>query len=311
MSAQAQRMSKLTLGPVLYNWAAEAKRDFYFRIADEAPLDVVYLGEVVCTKRSPFFEPYLPEVAERLARAGKEVVHSTPALVSSERELDSLRALAAEPGLGVEANDVSAVALLAGRPHVVGPFVNVYNEGTLAHLARAGAFRVALPCELPAGALGVLARSAGEAEIEVQVFGRLPLAISARCYHARAHGLHKDGCQYVCANDPDGMDLATLDREAFLAVNGTQTLSHALCNLVRELPDLAAMGIGAFRLWPQSADMVGIAKLFRAVLDGEVEVEDADTGIRSLAHGAPMSNGFYYGREGAAFVPAAASGAPV
>ncbi len=33
---------ELTLGPVLFNWAAD--RDFYFRVADEAPLDIVYLG---------------------------------------------------------------------------------------------------------------------------------------------------------------------------------------------------------------------------------------------------------------------------
>jgi collagenase-like PrtC family protease len=30
--------------------------------------------------------------------------------------------------------------------------------------------------------------------VEVQIFGRLPLALSARCYHARAHGRTKDSC---------------------------------------------------------------------------------------------------------------------
>ncbi len=39
----------LSLGPVLFNWDAEDKRDFYFRIADEALLDAVYVGEVVCS----------------------------------------------------------------------------------------------------------------------------------------------------------------------------------------------------------------------------------------------------------------------
>ncbi|MGE0109951.1 MAG: U32 family peptidase, partial [Bdellovibrionales bacterium] len=29
---------KLTLGPLVYNWQPETRRDFYFRIADEAPL---------------------------------------------------------------------------------------------------------------------------------------------------------------------------------------------------------------------------------------------------------------------------------
>ncbi len=42
-------MTKLTLGPIAYHWSAETRRDFYARIADEAPLDEVYLGEVICS----------------------------------------------------------------------------------------------------------------------------------------------------------------------------------------------------------------------------------------------------------------------
>jgi len=39
----------------------------------------------------------------------------------------------------VEANDISCVGLLHRRDHVIGPFANVYNEGTLRYLADAGA----------------------------------------------------------------------------------------------------------------------------------------------------------------------------
>ena len=35
--------AELTLGPNLFNWAPEQWRDFYFRIADEAPVGIVYL----------------------------------------------------------------------------------------------------------------------------------------------------------------------------------------------------------------------------------------------------------------------------
>ena len=49
----------VTLGPVLFNWAPEAWRDFYFRIADEAPITTAYLGEVICSKRGPQFEPHI------------------------------------------------------------------------------------------------------------------------------------------------------------------------------------------------------------------------------------------------------------
>ncbi len=302
------RGAKLTLGPLLFNWPAEARRDFYFRIADEAPVDTVCLGEVVCSKRAPFFQADLPEAVARLQRAGKEVVHATLVLVMTERERCDLAALTAAESLFVEANDLSAVALLDGRSHTIGPFVNVYNEGTLAYLVRRGAVRVTLPFELPAGALEALAGAAQGLEprvaLEVQVFGRAPLAISARCYHARSHGLHKNNCQYVCEADRDGMVLDTLDGRPFLAINGTQTLSHKIGNLVAELPALRAMGIERFRLSPQDLDMVAVAATYRAVLDGDLEAAAALERLAVLAAFAPFSNGFYHGVEGAARIGA-------
>ena len=48
-------------------------------------------------------------------------------------------AMAAAESLFVEANDLAGAALLAGRAHALGPFVNVYNEGTLVYLAKRGA----------------------------------------------------------------------------------------------------------------------------------------------------------------------------
>lgn len=307
------RAARLTLGPLLFNWPAEKRRDFYFRIADEAPVDTVCLGEVVCSKRTPFFAPDLPDVIARLERAGKEVVHCALALVMTERERRDVAALAAAESLFVEANDLAAVALLDGRAHAVGPFVSVYNEGTLAYLARRGAVRVTLPFELPAAALGALAGAVGamaaeggpRTELEVQVFGRVPLAISARCYHARSHGLHKNNCQYVCEADRDGMALDTLDGRPFLAINGAQTLSHAIGNLVAELPTLRNMGIARFRLSPHDIDMVAVAETFRALLDGRLEPDAGLEKLSGLAPFAPFANGFFHGREGAVEVTAA------
>ncbi|MCP5366374.1 MAG: U32 family peptidase [Hyphomicrobiales bacterium] len=293
----------LTLGPLLFNWAPEAWRDFYLRMADEAPVDVVYLGEVVCSKRAPFVAPHLAEVVERLQAAGKEVVISTLGLIMDGREMDQVRETVAGGDWPVEANDISAAALLRGRPHVIGPGINVYNEGTLAVLAGQGATRVCVPGELPADSIRVLAGT-GLAEIEVQVFGRLPLAISARCYHARQRGWEKDSCRYACADDPDGMELDTLDGTPFLAVNGTQTLSRACCNLLAELGDLRAMGVGHFRLSPQDTDMAAVARLFRAVLDGDLDPAEADDRLAALVPAMPFANGFYYGEEGMAFLAA-------
>ena len=292
--------ARLTLGPVLYHWTPESLRDFYFRIADEAPLDTVYLGEVVCSKRAPLFEAYIDQVAARLEAAGKAVVRSTLALVMNERELAMIR-IAADGPLTVEANDVSCVSLMHRRPHVIGPFINVYNEGTLRYLAHTGAVRVCLPAELSAASLAALA-GAGATEIEVQVFGRLPLAISARCYHARSRDLTKDGCRFVCGEDPDGMAVSSLDDEPIFALNGPQTLSSTYCNLLGALDEMARAGVRAFRLWPQTCDMVTVAEVFRDVLGGRIDVAEGEVRLAGLAGGVPFSNGFYRATTGADFI---------
>jgi collagenase-like PrtC family protease len=298
---------KLTLGPVVYNWPPEALRDFYFRIADEAPVDSVCVGEVVCAKRTPFFQPYLPEVSERLAAAGKEVVLSTQALIMSGQELDAVRAAIAETaGLLPEANDIGTASLLAGQPHVIGPYIGVYNEGTLECLARRGAVRVSLTAELPANTVAALAK-ASDIELEVQVFGRMPLALSARCYHARIHGLQKDGCQFVCGEDPDGLVVRTLDDEPFLAVNGVQTLSHTYCNLAAEIDSLREMGVGRFRLSPQDTDMAAVARAFRDLLDGRSDGAETTARLGAAVGDVPFSNGYFHGCEGVAALRSAYS----
>jgi len=292
-------ITKLTVGPVLYNWKPEELRDFYFRMADEAPVDTVCVGEVVCSKREPFLTPYIPEIIERLTAAGKEVVLSTLALVMSKRDMAIINDVVCMDDMLIEANDASALALLKGRDHVVGPLVNVYNEGTLAYLRRNGAIRVALPVELPLSAISTLNRGGVSVpELEVFAYGRLPLAISARCYHARAHGLSKDSCQYVCENDPDGMDVNTLDDQPFLVVNGVQTMSHSCVNLLNALPELIAAGVSRFRLSPQSWDMVAVSRVFRDVLDGVREGESGMEELRCLILDMECSNGYLYGGEG-------------
>ena len=295
-----EHVSELTLGPVLFNWNPETWRDFYFRIADEAPVAAVYLGEVICFKRAPLFEPYLEAVATRLTASGKAVVFSTLAEVMSKQERRLVDSVCAGSTLVVEANDGSALLRLRGRSHYAGPFVNVYNECTLAVLARGGTCNVCLPPEMPATAIGALCTEATKlgVTVEVQVFGRLPLALSARCYHARAHGRTKDSCQFICENDPDGMSLRTLENKSFLTVNGIQTMSHDYLNLIGELADLQAMGVNRFRLSPHSCDMVEVAMAFRAVLDRRIDLQDAAARLDALKIEAPFSNGFYNGKAG-------------
>ncbi len=339
--------ASLTLGPLLYNWPPEKKRDFYFRIADEAPVDCVYVGEVVCSKREPFFNPYHDEVIERLEKAGKQVVLSTLALLTLPREVEALRDRVAENRL-VEANDVSALQALGGKPFVVGPMINVMNEGTMAAMAAHGAVRVVFASEMSGKAIRTLAnyssslrasvcergnpvsatsvahkthaprghaaagspRSAfgsarddnGGIETEVQVFGRQSLAISMRCYHARAHGRDKDHCRRVCINDPDGLDVDTITGQPLLTVNGTQTLTHGYVVLLDEMRVMAGQGVTHFRLSPHAMDMVKVAQLYRGFLEGRFESELVLNELKSLHKSLSAINGFYHGQEGKRFV---------
>jgi collagenase-like PrtC family protease len=290
--------ARLTLGPLLFNWPADRYRDFYYRIADEAPVDRVSIGEVVCSKREPFLQECIPAVVERLERAGKQVVLSALALPTLEREVQHDRELAAG-GYTVEVNDASLLPAVKGRPFHVGPLFNVYNEAAVAYLERLGARSIALPPELPRASIAAIAAGRGGVEIEVWAFGRIPLAISARCYHARVHKLTKDSCQFVCGNDPDGLKLETLDGRGFLAINGVQTLSHTYANLIREVGDLADRGVGSFRLSPHSCDMVAVAESFGAVLGGRLEGDEAMARLEALGIDAPFSNGFVHGGAGA------------
>jgi collagenase-like PrtC family protease len=287
--------AQLTLGPLLYHWDAEKRRDFYFKIADEAPVDCVYLGEVICSKREPYFEDYFYPVADRLRSAGKQVVISTLGLVTSPREMEGIRKHASEDAV-VEANDVACLQALHGKPHVIGPLINVFNEGAREFVLRNGAFRIVLPVEAPATSIKVLANT--PAEIEVMVFGRQTLSIAMRCYHARSHGLTKDTCQYVCGLDPNGLPATTVTGEDLLTISGTSTQSHGYAVLLNELEALRKMGVTHFRISPQHMDMVAVTSIYRDALDGKCSPGEAEASVQKLSDGIPFINGFYYAREG-------------
>ena len=290
----------LTLGPVLFNWAPERWRDFYFRIADEAPVDTVYLGEAVCSKRAPLFDPYFDVVATRLEAAGKTVVLSTLSEVFLAADRKLVTETTSRSDHMIEVNDASALHHLGERPHHIGPFMNVYNERTVAFLARGGARNFCLPVEMPARAIRALYDGTRDLNVtfEVLVFGRMPLALSARCYHARVHGRTRNTCRYVCDEDPDGMTLKTLEGKPFLAVNGIQTLSYECLSLTDELADLRAMGVSRFRLSPQTCDMVAVASMFRALLDRHISAGEAATMLDEMTLPMPFANGFYHGQPG-------------
>jgi len=294
--------TKLSLGPILYYWERERIFDFYAQAAGW-PVDIVYLGETVCSKRRALRLDDWLTIADRLAAAGKQPVLSTLALIEAESELGALRRIVSHGRHPVEANDVAALNLLdgAGVPFVAGPMLNVYNGEMLALLRELGAYRWVLPVELSRDALAELqARRPAGLETEVLGFGRLPLALSARCFTARAHDLPKDDCRFRCRDYPDGLPLHTREGRRFLTLNGIQTQSGGVCNLIGALPELRAMKVEVLRLSPQAEHMAGIVTLFRAALDGMLAAVEAEGRLAEFTPDGAC-NGYWYGQPGMAW----------
>ncbi|MDO8706544.1 MAG: U32 family peptidase [Sulfuricaulis sp.] len=289
---------KLALGPIPYFWNRVQVFDFYARVA-VAPVDIVYLGETVCSKRRALRLPDWLDIAERLTAAGKEAVLSTLTLIEAESEAAYMRTVTENGRYAVEANDMAAVNMLEGvTPFVIGPHVNVYNSRTLALMARAGAKRWVMPMELDRDTLAALQeqRPAGM-ETEVFVFGRLPLAFSARCFTARAHNLSKDACDFRCADYPDGMELRTREGQSFLSLNGIQVQSGETYNLVHEISALRALGVDVLRLAPQAQGMFQIVEAFRGVMDG-LQESSAAAAMLEPYQAAGACDGYWHGAPG-------------
>jgi collagenase-like PrtC family protease len=295
-SHAAPHRLKLALGPLLYYWKRERVLAFYREIA-ASPVDTVYLGEVVCSRRHETrFEDWLA-IADELAAAGKEAVLSAQAITEGEGDLKLMRRLAGNGRLRVEANDMGAVRMLAERPGwIAGPHLNIYNPRTLELFAGLGATRWVAPVEISREMLaGVLAERPAGLEVEVFAHGRLPLAFSARCFTARRFNLQKENCGFRCIEHPDGLALETREGEAFLALNGVQTQSAQVYSLAGDIEAVRALGIDMLRVSPQSSGTREVLAILRAAADGVV---DAGTALHDLAPLAPgkLVDGFWHGR---------------
>lgn len=290
----------LTVGPNHFFWDASTVRGFYQALAN-APVSRVVLGEVVCSKRLPFWQDEIAPAAEVLMAAGKDVAITSLALVTLKRERKATAALA-EIGLPIEVNDLTALhSLPKGQPFWIGPLINVYNEGTLRWLAARGAVRVCLPPELPLKSTAVLARLGRDLGVAVEVWGhgRIPLAISGRCYHARLHDHAKDSCQFVCGLDPDGRDVETLDGQKFLTVNGVQTLSQSTASMAYQIEALREAGVTSLRMSPQNTDFAEICSAYADRIAGKLTAADLAATLIPKVPGGRLSDGFVRGPAGA------------
>jgi collagenase-like PrtC family protease len=225
-------------------------------------------------------------------------------LLEAGSELASLQRLCRVPDFLIEANDMAAVQLLAGRrPFVTGPTINIYNTRTLKVLAGLGLRRWVLPVELSRDTLADLqaGRPSG-VQTEVFVYGRLPLAWSARCFTARAHNLPKDDCRFRCLEYPDGLPLSTREEEPFLVLNGIQTQSARTLNLVRALDDLRQLDVDVLRISPQSSHTDTVIRCFHACLQGDVNTQAAEQELAGLMPVGPCE-GYWHGGAGMDFGP--------
>jgi len=291
---------ELTVGPNQFFWSADPWQTFYDDLAN-APVDRVVLGELVCSKRLPFYQDCIPDAISKLVAAGKEVALTSLALVTLKRERKQTSQLA-EMGVEVEINDLTALAHLPeSTKFSVGPLVNVYNEGTLSWLASRGATRICLPPELPLASVETLAAMAAGLGVAIEVWGhgRLPLAISGRCYHARMNNRSKDNCQFACEDDPDGLDIRTLDGQPFLAMNGVQTLSDSYACSAYQAEALGKTGVSALRLSPQSRGFDDLCRLYRQLLDEERDPAQVVDAIGRNDAKLRLSDGFLTGARGA------------
>lgn len=296
---------QLSLGPPLYYWSRADTLAFYTE-ASTWPVDIVYLGETVCSRRSLLRLPDWLDLGEALTAAGKSVLLSTQTLIESESDLKTLRRVVADGRFLVEANDWGAVRLLAeaNAPFVAGSTLNAYNPDTLALLAEIGARRWVPPVEMPQAMLAAMPVPEGM-ETELFAYGRLPLAFSARCFTARHYNLQKDDCQFRCLDHPDGLVLSTREGQDFLAINGIQTQSARVLSLAHRLGELSHTGVNILRLSPQYRHMGRVVALFRALLDGDLAPVEAQAKLERLMPGAPC-DGYWLGDAGMAYRPTAA-----
>lgn len=303
---------EITLGPLLYFWPKEQVQAFYRQVCDW-PVDRVYLGETVCSKRRQLNVDDWLAIAQQLRHAGKTVVLSTLTLLEAQSDYAMLRRICSQgkldsdgyPGFEIEANDMGAVQVLGelGVPFTSGPQINIYNAFTLKELVACGLNRWVLPLELSANDLSDILKQATELGLmeqqfnakqrlttEIFVWGMMPLAASARCFTARAHNLPKDQCSFVCLQYPEGLPVYSQEGVRLFTLNGIQTLSGRCLDITGEVSQMKALGVQAVRVSPQPEGTLEVINHLRTLLAGDMS--------QAPEHEAGRCDGYWRGEAG-------------
>lgn len=282
---------KVSLAPIGYFWSKATVQAFYEDVAT-SPVDRVYIGETVCSKRRELsLDDYL-DMARRLQQSGKEVVLSTLTLLEAPGELKELQHACDQHDITVEANDMAAVQRLSeqGRPFVAGNAINCYNPRTVRRLVDLGMTTWNPPVELSREWLSDLLADPEVQEVrdrfdvEVFSFGYLPLAYSARCFTARSEDRPKDDCRLCCINYPNGRTVYSQDNESVFTLNGIQTQSGQRYNLLNDLDSMRGL-VDVVRLSPQAeGTMAWIEQFHNAIHNDPISTEIPESDINGYWH---------------------------
>ncbi|MGD6737291.1 U32 family peptidase [Photobacterium leiognathi subsp. mandapamensis] len=274
---------KYSLGPLLYFWPKNDVEAFYQQ-AKNSNVDIIYLGESVCSKRRELKPAQWLEIAKDIATSGKQVVLSTMALLEAPSEVNIMKKYVDNGDFIIEANDVSAIQLAsqAKIPFVVGPAVNCYNAQTLNLFLKQGMTRWCMPVELSREWLSNTLTECeklgirNKFETEVFSYGYLPLAYSARCFTARAENRAKDDCETCCIKYPQGITVNSQENQKVFTLNGIQTQSGYCYNLIDDLKGMADL-VDVVRLSPLGLDTLSLVDDFRSNEQSEVrhQLEDS------------------------------------
>ena len=297
---------RLSIGPIEYLWPRQTVEDFY-HLHVKSPIDVIYLGETVCSKRRNLKIADWIDLAKELAQSGKQVVLSTLTLIEAKSEMAGVKRLCNNGDLLVEANEIGAVQLMADQklPFVAGPSLNIYNAYTLKLLHKQGLIRWVMPVELNAETLSDILTDAEtmkirhKIETEVFSFGRLPLAYSARCFTARFRNIAKDDCRFVCQDYPEGLAMDSQEGQEFFTINGIQTQSGRVQHLLPHWQQMQQIGVDIMRISPQWQHTDKIIERYHHVIHGKSSDTDVQPWLKT-----PVCDGYWRGESGMDFIAA-------
>jgi len=95
----------------------------------------------------------------------------------------------------------------------------------------------------------------------------------------------------------NGLTLKNPRSQPFLALNGTQTQSASVYNLIGELDTIRATGVDVVRVSPQAFFTAKILKLFHEVMDKRLPAQAAKQQMTKLMPD-QTCDGYWHGRPG-------------